>query len=45
MTAVSLSLLAFVTLHFEVTAEDIAIACALVSLIVVAIWVRWRSRD
>jgi len=38
------SLLALVMLpfQFEITAEDIAVACALVVLIVVGIWVRWR---
>jgi len=38
------SLLALVMLpfQFEITAEDIAVACALVGLIVVGIWVRWR---
>jgi len=29
--------------EFEITTEDIAVACALVALIVVGIWVRWRS--
>jgi hypothetical protein len=28
--------------HFEITAEDIAVACALVLLIAVAFWMRWR---
>jgi hypothetical protein len=32
-----------VEVHFEFTAEDIAVACALVALIVVGIWVRWRK--
>jgi len=30
-------------MHFEITAEDIAVACALVLLIAVGIWVRWRG--
>ena len=39
-------LLALVMLQFEyhITAEDIAVACALVLLIVVGIWVRWRQQ-
>jgi hypothetical protein len=28
--------------HFEITAEHIAVACVLVVLIAVAVWVRWR---
>jgi len=30
-------------MHFEITAEDIAVACALVLLIAVGIWVCWRG--
>jgi hypothetical protein len=40
MTVAPLSLLALVTLPFEITAEDIAVACAFVILIVVGAWVR-----
>jgi hypothetical protein len=32
-----------VEVHFEIAAEDIAVACALILLIVVGIWVRWRG--
>ena len=44
MSAALLSLLALVTGRFEITVEDIAVACALVMLIVAAIWVRWRRK-
>jgi hypothetical protein len=30
-------------LHVEITAEDIAVACALVLLLVAGLWVRWRK--
>ena len=40
MTAAVLSLLVLVA--FKITAEDVAVACALVMLIVVGVWVRWR---
>jgi hypothetical protein len=44
MTAVLLSMLALVALRVQITAEDIAVACALLILIVVGIWVRWRRK-
>jgi hypothetical protein len=28
--------------QFEITPEDIAVACALVALNAIAVWVRWR---
>jgi hypothetical protein len=43
MSAAVLSLLALVTWRLEITAEDIVAGCALVILIVGAIWWRWRK--
>jgi hypothetical protein len=43
MTAASLSLLAFVALGMQITADEIAAACVLLILIVVPIWMRWRG--
>ena len=46
MTVASLWLaLVVLPFQFEITAEDIAVACALVILIVVAVWVRWRRKS
>jgi hypothetical protein len=42
MSAAVLSLLGLVTWQFDITAEDIVAACALVVLIAVAVWWRWR---
>ena len=43
MIATLLSLLALVALGVAITADEITAACALVILIVAAIWVRSRS--
>jgi hypothetical protein len=42
MTTALLSLLALVTWQFEIKGEDILAACALIILIAVAVWWRWR---
>ena len=44
MAALTLSLLGLVTLGFEITAEDIAVACALILLLVAGVWVSRRSK-
>jgi hypothetical protein len=38
------ALLALLDFRFEITAEDIVAACALVILIVVGVWWRWRGK-
>ena len=43
MAATLLSLLAWVALRVGITVDEIIIACALLILIVVAIWVRSRA--